>query len=107
MPLLLAMQEERQGRWAPASRRKRHRRPRVGSPMAPGSVARSGGELSRWLPAAAIAGIGVKTQLKELVSVGLKAGSSAYVRTIAVGVSLNAVYDRVGKVLQSIGVKPE
>ena len=38
----------------------------------PGSVASSGSELSRWLLVAAIAGIGMKTQLKELASVGLK-----------------------------------
>ena len=38
----------------------------------PGSVAKSGSELSRWLLVAAIAGIGMKTQLKELVGVGLK-----------------------------------
>jgi uncharacterized membrane protein YadS len=38
----------------------------------PGSVARSGSELSRWLLVAAIAGIGMKTQLKELAGVGLK-----------------------------------
>jgi uncharacterized integral membrane protein (TIGR00698 family) len=38
----------------------------------PGSVAGSGGELSRWLLVAAIAGIGMKTQLKELASVGVK-----------------------------------
>jgi uncharacterized integral membrane protein (TIGR00698 family) len=38
----------------------------------PGSVAKSGSDLSRWLLVAAIAGIGMKTQLKELVTVGLK-----------------------------------
>jgi uncharacterized integral membrane protein (TIGR00698 family) len=37
-----------------------------------GSLAKSGSDLSRWLLVAAIAGIGMKTQLKELASVGLK-----------------------------------
>nr|WP_315184534.1 putative sulfate exporter family transporter [uncultured Albidiferax sp.] len=38
----------------------------------PGVVAKGGGELSRWCLVAAIAGIGMKTQLKELATVGLK-----------------------------------
>ena len=38
----------------------------------PGGVAKGGSELSRWLLVAAIAGIGMKTQLKELATVGLK-----------------------------------
>ena len=38
----------------------------------PAVVARSGGELSRWCLVAAIAGIGMKTHLKELSTVGLK-----------------------------------
>jgi len=38
----------------------------------PGAVSKSGSELSRWLLVAAIAGIGTKTQLKELATVGLK-----------------------------------
>ena len=38
----------------------------------PGAVAQGGGELSRWCLVAAIAGIGMKTQLKELATVGLK-----------------------------------
>jgi len=38
----------------------------------PGAVSKSGSELSRWLLVAAIAGIGMKTQLKELATVGLK-----------------------------------
>lgn len=38
----------------------------------PGAVAKGGGELSRWCLVAAIAGIGMKTQLKELATVGLK-----------------------------------
>jgi uncharacterized integral membrane protein (TIGR00698 family) len=38
----------------------------------PGSVSKGGSDLSRWLLVAAIAGIGMKTQLKELVTVGLK-----------------------------------
>ncbi len=38
----------------------------------PGVVARAGGELSRWCLVAAIAGIGMKTHLKELSTVGLK-----------------------------------
>jgi len=38
----------------------------------PTGVASSGSELSRWLLVAAIAGIGMKTQLKELATVGLK-----------------------------------
>jgi len=38
----------------------------------PAGVAKSGSELSRWLLVAAIAGIGMKTQLKELASVGWK-----------------------------------
>ena len=42
----------------------------------PGSVASSGSELSRWLLVAAIAGIGMKTQLKELASVGVEAGAA-------------------------------
>ncbi len=38
----------------------------------PGSVAKGGSEFSRWCLVAAIAGIGMKTQLKELATVGLK-----------------------------------
>jgi uncharacterized integral membrane protein (TIGR00698 family) len=38
----------------------------------PGAVAQGGSELSRWCLVAAIAGIGMKTQLKELARVGLK-----------------------------------
>ena len=38
----------------------------------PGAVAQGGSELSRWCLVAAIAGIGMKTQLKEPVRVGLK-----------------------------------
>lgn len=38
----------------------------------PGAVAKGGSELSRWCLVAAIAGIGMKTQLKELITVGLK-----------------------------------
>ena len=38
----------------------------------PGVVAKGGSELSRWCLVAAIAGIGMKTQLKELATVGLK-----------------------------------
>ena len=38
----------------------------------PAAVATGGGELSRWCLVAAIAGIGMKTQLKELATVGLK-----------------------------------
>jgi uncharacterized integral membrane protein (TIGR00698 family) len=38
----------------------------------PAAVARGGGELSRWCLVAAIAGIGMKTHLKELSTVGLK-----------------------------------
>ena len=38
----------------------------------PAAVARAGGDVSRWLLVASIAGIGMKTQLKELVTVGLK-----------------------------------
>jgi uncharacterized integral membrane protein (TIGR00698 family) len=38
----------------------------------PGEVAQGGSELSRWCLVAAIAGIGMKTQLKELARVGLK-----------------------------------
>jgi uncharacterized membrane protein YadS len=38
----------------------------------PDGVARSGSDLSRWLLVASIAGIGMKTQLKELITVGLK-----------------------------------
>jgi uncharacterized integral membrane protein (TIGR00698 family) len=38
----------------------------------PGAVSKSGSELSRWLLVAAIAGIGMKTQLKELATVGLR-----------------------------------
>ncbi|HSI58720.1 MAG TPA: putative sulfate exporter family transporter [Ideonella sp.] len=38
----------------------------------PGAVAQGGSELSRWCLVAAIAGIGMKTQLKELATVGLK-----------------------------------
>ena len=38
----------------------------------PGAIAKSGSDLSRWLLVAAIVGIGMKTQLKELVTVGLK-----------------------------------
>lgn len=38
----------------------------------PGVVAKGGSELSRWCLVAAIAGIGMKTQLKELSTVGLK-----------------------------------
>ena len=38
----------------------------------PAAVAQAGNELSRWCLVAAIAGIGMKTQLRELASVGLK-----------------------------------
>ncbi|MES2716930.1 MAG: putative sulfate exporter family transporter [Pseudomonadota bacterium] len=38
----------------------------------PGVVAQAGGEVSRWCLVAAIAAIGMKTRLKELVGVGLK-----------------------------------
>ena len=38
----------------------------------PGVVAKAGSEFSRWCLVAAIAGIGMKTQLKELAAVGLK-----------------------------------
>jgi uncharacterized integral membrane protein (TIGR00698 family) len=38
----------------------------------PGSVSKSGSDLSRWVLVAAIAGIGMKTQLKALATVGLK-----------------------------------
>jgi uncharacterized integral membrane protein (TIGR00698 family) len=38
----------------------------------PGAVAQGGSELSRWCLVAAIAGIGMKTQLKELATVGVK-----------------------------------
>jgi len=38
----------------------------------PAAVAKGGTELSRWCLVAAIAGIGMKTQLKELANVGLK-----------------------------------
>ncbi len=38
----------------------------------PGAVAKGGSEFSRWCLVAAIAGIGMKTQLKELATVGLK-----------------------------------
>ena len=38
----------------------------------PGAVAKAGSEFSRWCLVAAIAGIGMKTQLKELVTVGLR-----------------------------------
>lgn len=38
----------------------------------PAAAAQGGSELSRWCLVAAIAGIGMKTQLKELASVGLK-----------------------------------
>jgi uncharacterized integral membrane protein (TIGR00698 family) len=38
----------------------------------PGAVAKAGSEFSRWCLVAAIAGIGMKTQLKELVTVGIK-----------------------------------
>ena len=38
----------------------------------PGVVAKAGSEFSRWCLVASIAGIGMKTQLKELTTVGLK-----------------------------------
>ena len=38
----------------------------------PGAAAKAGSEFSRWCLVAAIAGIGMKTQLKELATVGLK-----------------------------------
>ncbi len=38
----------------------------------PGAVVKGGSELSRWCLVAAIAGIGMKKQLKELATVGLK-----------------------------------
>jgi uncharacterized integral membrane protein (TIGR00698 family) len=38
----------------------------------PDGLARGGGDVSRWLLVASIAGIGMKTQLKDLVTVGLK-----------------------------------
>jgi uncharacterized integral membrane protein (TIGR00698 family) len=38
----------------------------------PGLIAKGGSELSRWCLVAAIAGIGMKTQLKDLATVGLK-----------------------------------
>ena len=38
----------------------------------PGVVAKTGSDLSRWLLVASIAGIGMKTQLTELITVGLR-----------------------------------
>ena len=38
----------------------------------PGVVTAGGCDLSRWFLVAAIAGLGMKTQLRELVAVGLK-----------------------------------
>jgi uncharacterized membrane protein YadS len=38
----------------------------------PKPITAFGSDLSRWLLVAAIAGIGMKTQLKELVTVGIK-----------------------------------
>jgi uncharacterized membrane protein YadS len=38
----------------------------------PGAVAKGGGEFSRWCLVAAIAGIGMKTQLQDLATVGWK-----------------------------------
>jgi uncharacterized membrane protein YadS len=38
----------------------------------PQAVTQGGGEFSRWCLVASIAGIGMKTELKQLVDVGLK-----------------------------------
>ncbi len=38
----------------------------------PGDMAKTGSDASRWFLVASIAGIGMKTQLKELITVGLK-----------------------------------
>ena len=48
----------------------------------PQAVAEAGSELSRWCLVAAIAGIGMKTQLKELVTVGFKPVMLMIVETI-------------------------
>jgi uncharacterized integral membrane protein (TIGR00698 family) len=56
----------------------------------PGAAAKGGSELSRWCLVAAIAGIGMKTQLKELARVGLKpvvlmVGETVFLMGLVVG----------------------
>jgi len=56
----------------------------------PPAVQAAGGEASRWFLVAAIAGIGMKTQLKELVTVGLRPvalmiGETVFLAALALG----------------------
>ena len=56
----------------------------------PGIIGKTGGDVSRWLLVASIAGIGMKTQLKELVAVGLKPvalmiGETAFLVALTLG----------------------
>jgi uncharacterized membrane protein YadS len=56
----------------------------------PTAAAQDGSELSRWCLVAAIAGIGMKTQLKELARVGLKpvvlmVGETVFLMGLVVG----------------------
>jgi uncharacterized membrane protein YadS len=56
----------------------------------PHAVQAAGGEASRWFLVAAIAGIGMKTQLKELVTVGFKPvalmiGETVFLAALALG----------------------
>jgi uncharacterized integral membrane protein (TIGR00698 family) len=56
----------------------------------PGAVITGGNEISRWCLVAAIAGIGMKTQLKELAAVGLKPvvlmiGETAFLAALVLG----------------------
>ena len=56
----------------------------------PGAVTAAGSDLSRWFLVAAIAGLGMKTQLRELVAVGLKpvllmVGETLFLAGLALG----------------------
>ena len=56
----------------------------------PGAVTAGGSDLSRWFLVAAIAGLGMKTQLRELVAVGLKpvllmVGETLFLAGLALG----------------------
>jgi uncharacterized integral membrane protein (TIGR00698 family) len=57
----------------------------------PAAVQQAGGDLSRWCLVAAIAGIGMKTQLKDLATVGFKPvalmlGETAFLAVLVLGV---------------------
>ena len=62
----------------------------------PGAVTAAGSDLSRWFLVAAIAGLGTKTQLRELVAVGLKpvllmVGETLFLAGLALALALGGV----------------